>query len=169
MGADGIIMPGVGHFESAMDSMKGSAIIDLLNKKALTDKIPFLGICLGFQLMANFSEEGNCKGLGWIDADVKKIQPIDAQRFKVPHIGWRTLKNTNDCILLNKTNSLKEPFYFCHKFAVDCNLGGRFASYEYESEYAGVFERENIFGVQFHPEKSHDHGQQLIKNFINLI
>lgn len=167
--ADGIIMPGVGHFESAMNSMKKSNIIDTLNKRAYIDKIPFLGICLGFQLMASHSEEGSCDGLNWISTCVKKIQPRDSRKFKVPHIGWRTLNSSNDCILLKNIDYRVHPFYFCHKFAIDTNLNGRLGTYRYEDEYVGIYEEDNVFGVQFHPEKSHEHGKELIRNFINLI
>jgi glutamine amidotransferase len=167
--ADGIILPGVGHFESAMESMKKSGVIEILSKRACIDKIPFLGICLGFQLMANHSEEGSCDGLNWIDTCVKKIQPRDSKKFKVPHIGWRTLGSSDNCTLLKNIDYLAHPFYFCHKFAIDIDLNGRIGTYKYEDEYVGIFEKDNIFGVQFHPEKSHEHGKELIKNFINLI
>jgi imidazole glycerol-phosphate synthase subunit HisH len=166
--ADAIIMPGVGHFQSAMQSMVESNIITLLNKKICDEKIPVLGICLGFQLMSNYSEEGDCNGLGWIETNVEKIAPSDAKRFKVPHIGWRTLENNQECQLLQNINYANKPFYFCHKFAVSNGLQGKCASYQYDKEYIGLYEKENIFGVQFHPEKSQAHGQEMIKNFINL-
>lgn len=167
--ADGIIMPGVGHFESAMESMKKSDVIEILSKRACVDKIPILGICLGFQLMANHSEEGSSDGLNWIDTCVKKIQPRNTRKFKVPHIGWRTLSSSDNCTLLKNIDYLAHPFYFCHKFAIDTGLIGRIGTYKYEDEYVGIFEKDNIFGVQFHPEKSHEHGKELIRNFINLI
>ena len=166
--ADAIIMPGVGHFQSAMQSMIESQIISLLNEKICHEKIPVLGICLGFQLMANFSEEGDCKGLGWIKKNVKKISPSDTKSFKVPHIGWRTLENNQECELLQNVDYINKPFYFCHKFAISDEHNGKCATYKYDKEYIGLYEKENIFGVQFHPEKSQAHGQKVIENFINL-
>jgi len=166
--ADAIIMPGVGHFKAAMQSMIDSKIINLLNQKICVEKTPVLGICLGFQLMTNYSAEGNCDGLGWIEASVDKINPTDTKKFKVPHIGWRTLNN-NNCLLLNNIDCLNKPFYFCHKFAISNSVSNKFATYKYDKEYIGIYEQENIFGVQFHPEKSQAHGQEMISNFMSLI
>jgi len=166
--AQAIILPGVGHFQVAMQSMFDSNIIPLLNQKISIEKIPVLGICLGLQLMTQYSAEGDCKGLGWIEATVEEIVPEDTKTFKVPHIGWRTLTNNQNCSILKNIDYATKPFYFCHKFAITHAIDGKCATYKYNKEYVGIYEKENIFGVQFHPEKSQVHGQEMISNFLNF-
>ncbi|MDA9365023.1 imidazole glycerol phosphate synthase subunit HisH [Gammaproteobacteria bacterium] len=166
--ADAIIMPGVGHFKVAMQSMRDTSIISTLHQKIVVDKTPVLGICLGFQLMTEYSEEGSCDGLGWIQADTIQITPDDTKTFKVPHIGWRTLKNLNKCRMLQNIDYQNKPFYFCHKYAVTHSLGGECATYQYDKDYVGIYENDNIVGVQFHPEKSQMHGRAMIENFLTF-
>ena len=161
-----IILPGVGAFDNGMKNLKKLNIIEVLNKKVLVDKIPFLGICLGMQLMTRSSEEGKLKGLAWIDAETKKFTiPKD---FKVPHMGWNSVRQNKDSsLLLNISNSFR--FYFVHSYYVHCNdTKDILLSTKYNFYFASAVQKDNMFGVQFHPEKSHRYGMQLIKNFASL-
>ena len=162
-----IILPGVGHFERAMNNLRDLSLIDLLKFKALDEKVPFLGICLGMQLMCNFSEEGNCKGLGIINADVVKFR-IDNKKNKIPHMGWNTVDFTNSNLITKKLNN-ESRFYFVHSFHVNnINENNILFKTNYEIDFAsGITNNYNIFGVQFHPEKSHKFGVQLFNNFAN--
>lgn len=164
--ADKLLLPGVGHFEKGVEKLKKTGIWDVLNNKVLGDKTPILGICLGMQLMTKHSEEGNVEGLSWIDAQTKKfnIEPP----LKVPHMGWNTInlkKSTKLTLNLNE----ESLFYFVHSYYVKCNNEEDilFES-KYGHKFVSGFQRNNILGVQFHPEKSHQTGIQLIKNFINF-
>lgn len=163
-----IILPGVGHFQKAMINLEKSGLIDALNDAVLNKKIPVLGICLGMQLMTNHSEEGNVNGLGWIDAEVVRFKVSDPIKFKIPHIGWNSIRQLKESKISNQIpdNSL---FYFVHSYHVTMNASED-ALHEtiYDKEFISAFEKDTIFGVQYHPEKSHDVGLQLIKNFIEL-
>lgn len=167
LSADWIIFPGVGHFKPAMKSLHYQGVLEAINFKVNDDLTPVLGICLGFQIMTIKSEEGFCNGLGWINTNVKKINPHDKKEYKVPHIGWRTL-NQGKLSLLEGIDVNKEPFYFCHKFYVEPSSASLEATFTFDREYVGVFEKNNIFGVQFHPEKSHSQGIKLLKNFLKI-
>lgn len=164
--ADKIILPGVGHFSQAMQNLGRYRIIEALKKKALDDKIPFLGICLGMQLMTKDSEEGHSKGLGFIEASTKKIIPNnEIQNIKVPHMGWNTLKIKKENQLLNK--SQKNRFYFVHSYYVECkNREDILATTDHGTDFTAAFIKENLIGVQFHPEKSHRYGLEFFKNFL---
>jgi glutamine amidotransferase len=164
--ADKVILPGVGHFQTAMENLRSLDMIDVLSEFALVKKKPVLGICLGMQLMARVSEEGNAKGLGWLDADVVKFRIKDTLHYKVPHIGWQPITMTDN--LLFKGLSDKDEFYFIHAYHFD-NVSPDYITGKtsYESEFVSAVVKENIFGVQFHPEKSHHSGAVVIKNFID--
>ena len=166
--ASKIILPGVGHFGKAMKNLKDKNILQALNKAVLERKVPILGICLGMQIMAKHSEEGNAEGLGWIDATVKKFKIEDKLRYKVPHMGWNT-------VIINKENPLfsdtqdNPEFYFVHSFYLASNdKNMNLNETNYEQDFVSAIQLNNIFGVQYHPEKSHDSGNLLFKNFINL-
>lgn len=166
--ADKIIMPGVGHFGKAMENLNKFGLLDELNKVVMVDKKPILGICLGMQLMTNNSEEGNVNGLGWIDAEVKKIKVTDKNKYKVPHMGWNTINFNKKSSLIDNIENNSE-FYFVHSYCVDCKYKEDILlTTKYDIEFVSAFQKNNIFGVQFHPEKSHDVGKQMFKNFINL-
>lgn len=167
--AEYIILPGVGHFGSAMKSLHDSELIDSLNHAALTRRVPILGICLGMQIMTRFSEEGFTNGLNWIDAETKRINPSDKKIYKVPHVGWNTVKPSATSTLLKGIDVINDPFYFCHSFAID-EVESKILSVtvEYDRDYVAIFEQNNIFGVQFHPEKSQDSGLKLLKNFLSI-
>jgi len=166
--ADKIILLGVGHFKKAMDNLKELNLIEPLNNFALIKKKPILGICLGMQLMAKFSEEGNSEGLGWIDASVKKFKTSNSQKFKIPHMGWNTINLSKDSALM-KNISTDEEFYFVHSFFIKPNKPELILNETtYIDKFCSGIEQENIFGVQYHPEKSHDAGRSLLHNFISL-
>ncbi len=166
--ADKIILPGVGHFGKAMEHLKELNLISILNKEVLVKKKPILGICLGMQLMATKSEEGNSEGLNWIDATVEKFKIEDQLKYKVPHTGWNQIEIAKQSQLLKGIENLSE-FYFVHAYHFNCNnQEDILCTTDYEFKFSSAVERDNIYGVQFHPEKSHDTGLQLLKNFVEL-
>jgi glutamine amidotransferase len=166
--ADKIILPGVGHFKSAHNKIRSSEINDALNEMVQIKKVQVLGICLGMQLMAKHSEEGDAEGLGWIDARVKKFTITDRNKFKVPQSGWNTIKPNKQSNLLNHINEQSE-FFFLHSYHYDeVDQHDILTKTLFEYEFVSAIEKDNIFGTQFHPEKSHLHGSQFLKNFIRL-
>lgn len=166
--ADKIILPGVGHFARAMQNLKQLGLYDVLNEAVLIKKKPILGICLGMQLMANTSEEGEATGFGWINAKVIRFRLQDNARYKVPQTGWNTVTICKDSELFQGIENNSE-FYFLHSFhyADTCD-DDQLTVTDFEYEYVSAVEKENIFGTQFHPEKSHKQGIQLFKNFIQI-
>jgi len=166
--ASKLILPGVGHFSNAVKNLKESGIWGVLNKKVLIEKTPILGICLGMQLMAKHSEEGNVGGLGWFDADVIKFCIKDQLKYKVPHIGWNDADiNKESALFKGITGEIK--FYFVHSYHIKCNNKlDVLTTTEYEYEFTSAIQKDNIFGVQFHPEKSHNWGEMLLENFIKI-
>ena len=166
--ADKLILPGVGHFANAVKKLQESGIWDLLNEKVLNKKTPIIGICLGMQLMAKFSEEGLVDGLGWFDAQVIRFRVSDKIVYKVPHIGWNTLAIKKESAFLNNIPAGVQ-FYFVHSFHFVCNhQSDELTSTEYDYQFTSAVYKENILGVQFHPEKSHDQGEQLLRNFVKI-
>ncbi len=166
--ADKLILPGVGHFQKAVQNLKQLQLWDVLNDAVLVQKKPILGICLGMQLMATYSEEGNEKGLGWFDAEVVRFQVKDHLKYKVPHTGWNQIKKIKESLLMKNIPNFSE-FYFVHAYHFKCNtLSDGLNETDYEYVFTSAVEKENIFGVQYHPEKSYDIGELLLKNFIDL-
>ena len=166
--ADKIILVGVGHFAKAMKNIKELNLLDTLNEVAIIKKKPVLGICLGMQLMANDSEEGNSEGLGWLDANVRKMQVDDTLRFKIPHTGWNKITQSKKSHLMKGIPESSE-FYFVHSYHLMSNETSNILNEtEYCFKFTSAIEKDNIFGVQYHPEKSHDAGEALLKNFISL-
>lgn len=166
--AEKIILPGVGHFGKAMENLKKLDLIEALNESVLENQIPVLGICLGMQLMAKTSEEGQVEGLGWFDAEVKKIQTLDSIKYKIPHTGWNTIQVSKESALMTEISSDSE-FYFVHAYHVVCkNQIDILNTTIYDQQFVSAIERANIFGVQYHPEKSHSIGHKLMRNFVNL-
>jgi len=160
-----LILPGVGHFANGMEKLKELDILEALNKKVLKEKTPILGICLGMQLFCKSSEEGNVKGLGWLDAETVQFKMNDI-RYKIPHIGWNSINPHKNSLLLKKFDS-DHLFYFVHSYYVHCNNSNDIlATTEYSIEFVSAVQKDNILGVQFHPEKSHEWGEQLLKNFL---
>jgi glutamine amidotransferase len=168
LNADKIVLPGVGHFSKAIENLKQLGIDDVLNEAVLIKKKPILGICLGMQLMARESEEGSALGLGWIDAKVVKFNVQDKIRYKVPQTGWNGIRACKESLLLTGITD-KDEFYFLHSYHYkEGQKQDELASTEYEYRFVSAIEKENIFGTQFHPEKSHDSGARLLQNFIQL-
>ena len=169
--ASALVMPGVGHFQTAMRFLIDNQLDIVLKQTVLEEKVPVLGICLGMQLMAKHSEEGNQKGLGWIDASVEKMEPGNRKLHKVPNIGWCLIKDDTSLELLRGIACETSPFYFSHSYAARkfSVRNVKTSTFQYEDEYVALFESENIFGVQFHPEKSHSAGVQLISNFLSKV
>ena len=166
--ADKIILVGVGHFAKAMKNIKELNLLDTLNEAVIIKKKPVLGICLGMQLMANDSEEGNSEGLGWLDANVRKMQVDDTLRFKIPHTGWNKITQSKKSRLMKGIPESSE-FYFVHSYCLKSNEASNILNEtEYCFKFTSAIEKDNIFGVQYHPEKSHDVGEILLKNFISL-
>jgi glutamine amidotransferase len=166
--ADKIILPGVGHFAKAMEHIHSLGIYDSLQTHAIVKQKPILGICLGMQLFANISEEGNVAGLGWIDAQVIRFRITNTLQYKIPHTGWNEAIQAKDSKLLHNIEQCS-PFYFVHSFHYVCNNKEDILQQtEYEYLFTSAVEKNNIFGVQYHPEKSHNDGTQLLQNFINL-
>ena len=158
-----LILPGVGAFDNGMKHLKDSDLIEVLNKKVLIEKTPILGICLGMQLMTNSSEEGNINGLGWVDAQAKKFV---SDELKIPHMGWNIVKHKKTSKLFDE-NGTEKRFYFVHSYCVSCNnKDDILTTTPYGHDFISSFEKENIIGVQFHPEKSHKFGMNLIRNFV---
>ena len=165
--ADKLILPGVGHFDYGMTQLRAAAFYDMLNRKVLEEKKPILGICLGAQLLTQGSEEGDMAGLGWIKAKTIKFRSemMDSE-LKIPHMGWGDITIKKDSLLLKDLP--EEPrFYFVHTYHIVCeNPADELVSGHYGYEFTAGVESGNIMGVQFHPEKSHKYGLQLLKNFI---
>jgi imidazole glycerol-phosphate synthase subunit HisH len=163
--ADKIILPGIGYFSEAMRYLTKNNLDTVIKNEVLNNNKKILGICLGMQLFSLSSEEGNCEGLGLLNATTKKFIP---NKIKVPHIGWNTITKTADSKLL-KNIEQDELFYFNHSYYVTANRNdGETATTNYGINFCSVLEHKNIFGVQFHPEKSHNAGLKIIKNFIEL-
>lgn len=163
--ASAIILPGVGNFKKAMDILDESGMSKILKEAVLNHKIPILGICLGMQLMCNHSEEGDAKGLGFIDANVVKFKFDNSNDFKIPHMGWSEVSIRKNNILTKDLND-SSRFYFVHSYYVNClDDDDVLMSTNYGFKFTSSFQKNNIFGCQFHPEKSHKYGIQLFKNF----
>jgi imidazole glycerol-phosphate synthase subunit HisH len=166
--AEKLILPGVGNFKEAMINLANLNLIPILNKKVLQDKTPILGICLGMQLMTSFSEEGNVDGLNWIKGKTTKFKFSNQPEIKIPHMGWNEI-NTAKSHKFNTDFEIPSRFYFVHSYFVTCDdTNDILHQTNYHGNFTSAFNKENIFGVQYHPEKSHVFGLKLMKNFIEL-
>ena len=160
-----LILPGVGAFDSGMENLEKSGLIDTLNEEVLINKKPIMGICLGMQLLLNSSEEGRKNGLGWIDGKSKKFT-FDNAKFKIPHMGWNYINIKQDSNIIKNLD--KSKFYFVHSFYVEAKQENILTTTKYEKEFVSGVKQDNIYGFQFHPEKSHKYGMQLFKNFLGM-
>jgi glutamine amidotransferase len=164
-----IILPGVGAFDHAMSELNNSGMREKLDELVLKKKVPVLGICVGMQMLGKRSDEGTLDGLGWIDADIIKFDSnLIKQKPQLPHMGWNDVHSIvgNPLFQELETNSI---FYFLHSFYFSCNNPkDAIAKSDYGLEFTCSVNHDNIYGVQFHPEKSHQYGIQLLKNFANL-
>lgn len=164
-----LILPGVGHFDFAMKKLKQSGMITTLNELVLGKKVPVLGVCVGMQMMANESDEGHEKGLGWIDAKIKKIQTDKLEeKLVIPHMGWNTVDIVKQSPIFDNLE-INSDFYFLHSYYMKCeNKNNILATVKYGREFTAIVQNENIFGIQCHPEKSHQMGSQLLENFAKI-
>lgn len=167
--ADKLILPGVGAFDYGMQKLHDSGLLPLLNERTQQQQTPFLGICLGMQLMTRGSEEGKLPGLGWFEADTRRF---DATRLnpgeKIPHMGWAQVAVQQKHPLAENLGEMPR-YYFVHAYHVACDRAEDvLMTTRYGYDYVSAFARGHIMGVQFHPEKSHRFGMQLLQNFSKL-
>lgn len=168
-GAEKLILPGVGHFDHAMNQLNNSGMRAKLDDLVLNKKIPVIGICVGMQMMAKNSDEGEIEGLKWIDATVKKFDETKIQQVtRLPHMGWNDVKPVKKIPLFQGLEK-EAIFYFLHTYYFHCNQQEDIlAVSDYGDEFASAVHSDNIFGIQFHPEKSHSYGEILLHNFAKL-
>jgi glutamine amidotransferase len=168
-GVGKIILPGVGAFDEAITQLNESGLREVLDLMVLEQKVPVLGVCVGMQIMAANSDEGKLSGLGWFDAQVKLFdENMINQKPKLPHMGWNEIHTKSNHPILNSID-FEKGYYFLHSYYFECHDENDVLATTY---YGGVFHcavnKENIYGFQFHPEKSHSNGINLFKNFSEL-
>jgi len=167
--AEKIILPGVGSFDWAMTRLNDSGMRDTLDHLVLEKKVPILGVCVGMQMMAKRSDEGSMDGLGWIDAEVKRMDTSgEKQGLCLPHMGWNDVSPVKGSHLFSRLED-DARFYFLHSYYFAHKSEDQIlAQTNYGGEFTSSAHLENVYGVQFHPEKSHHWGVQLLKNFAEL-
>lgn len=163
-----IILPGVGAFDNAMSRLKELDLIHVLNERVLHDEVPTLGLCLGMHLFCHRSEEGVLPGLGWVDADVRRFDFSGGSPLPIPHMGWnRVATTTKKSVLSDPTEGTR--YYFAHSFHAVCgNDDDVIGTADYGYRFHCGFQHGNVTGLQFHPEKSHRFGKQVLTNFSEL-
>ncbi|HEY0236522.1 MAG TPA: imidazole glycerol phosphate synthase subunit HisH [Afipia sp.] len=162
-----IILPGVGSFDAGMEKLSASGMITVLNDKALTERVPVLGVCLGMQLMSAGSEEGVLPGLGWFDARTIRFDQQDEPDLKVPHMGWNEVDQVRAFPLITGLPP-EARFYFAHSYFIGCKRDDMLLEARYgRGGFAAAIQKDNIMGAQFHPEKSHKFGMWFLKNFVD--
>jgi len=164
-----LILPGVGAFDKTMQQLNDSGLRSRLDEMVLDQKVPVLGICVGMQILAKDSEEGHVPGLGWIDGHVKKLDAsMLSHKPHLPHMGWNTVKPAIDHPLLRDIDA-EQGFYFLHSYYFSCtNNGNVLCTTDYGVTFTSGVYAGNVYGMQFHPEKSHSNGIKVLKNFANL-
>ena len=166
--AEKIILPGVGHFDRAMENIQQSGLKSILDKKALQDKIPILGICLGMQILTKGSEEGTLPGLGWVPAKTVRFNFPPESNLKIPHMGWNIVNQVTPSTLTFGFEG-EFRFYFVHSYhAIVEDEKYSILKTHYGYSFDSAIQNDNVFGVQFHPEKSHKFGMRLLENFAKL-
>ena len=162
-----IILPGVGSFDQGMTALNESGLSESIKMK-IDSSIPILGICLGMHLLSNRSEEGLLEGLGIFDAECKRINTPEETNLKVPHMGWNTIHQRKKSLILSNLDE-DSRFYFVHSYHVECNNESDIlATSHYGIEFVSMIQHGNIYGVQFHPEKSHSFGISLLREFSHI-
>jgi imidazole glycerol-phosphate synthase subunit HisH len=160
-----LILPGVGSFDTAIRKLDESGLRPALERAVMIRRIPILGICLGMQMMTEGSEEGVLDGLSWIKGNAKRF--ILPDQFKIPHVGWNKVKVIRKNFLLDEGSALR--YYFVHSFFVDCkDKTDVIGVTDHGNDFICAYHRDNIYGVQFHPEKSHSYGKNLLTSFANI-
>lgn len=166
--AEKLILPGVGHFKVGMENIESRGLRAPLDEAVLQRKRPILGICLGMQLLTQYSEEGDIEGLGWVSAATRRFSFSQNRELRIPHVGWNDLKINFDSPLLDRLPS-DSRFYFTHSYFVSAEDSRVALATTYHGvEFVSAIQSENIYGTQFHPEKSHRTGLQLLENFLRL-
>jgi glutamine amidotransferase len=167
-GATKLILPGVGHFDHGMGALAAAGFVPVLKELVTGRGMPLLGICLGMQLLCHGSEEGVKPGLAFVDADVRRFTPRPDEMLRIPHMGWNVVSGTASARLLPPSEG-ERRFYFVHSYKVVPRTRGLASAYaDYGGDFCAAFERGNVYGVQFHPEKSHRFGVELISRFVAL-
>ena len=164
--ADRLVLPGVGHFSTGMKQLEDRGLIEVLNEAVLDKQMPILGICLGMQLMCEYSEEGNRDGLGWLSSKVISFKHMDDPKLNIPHMGWGIVKRVGENEFTRELEELSR-FYHVHSYFIPESECAVFHSF-YGREFVSGIKDRNIIGVQFHPEKSHRNGMRLIENYLNI-
>lgn len=167
--AQKLILPGVGDFDETMMLLNNLGIKDVLDELVVNKKIPILGVCVGMQILGNKSEEGSLEGFGWIKGRVRKIDESKLlNKPHLPHMGWNTVTIKRENSLFDNVIT-ENGFYFLHSYYFDCEDNADvLTTTQYGEEFASAINHENVFGFQFHPEKSHQNGIELFRNFANL-
>ncbi|MDB4060495.1 imidazole glycerol phosphate synthase subunit HisH [Vicingaceae bacterium] len=166
-----LILPGVGNFDFGMKNLHASGLVEVLRESVMENKTPILGICLGAQMLGNWSEEGGCKGLGWIDMDVVKFNESKMKgNFRIPNMGWNSVQIKKSSKLLPLPNNGDIcRYYFVHKYHMKTKSDSDvLATVNYGYTFAAAVEKDNVFGVQFHPEKSHQYGMKILENYSKI-
>ncbi len=166
LASDGIILPGVGSFDAAAKALRDNALKPVLDEAVLIRKKPILAICVGMQLLYENSEEGERQGLSWLPGKISKFEP--SEEFSVPHFGWNQVKPTKENLLFQNIEQDRN-FYFAHSFSrmkVDLFT---IATTDHGVQFTSAVQNKNIFGTQFHPEKSHQIGLKLLRNFTGIV
>jgi glutamine amidotransferase len=164
-----VILPGVGSFDHAMDKLSRSGMRDALDDLALRQRVPVLGVCVGMQILGRDSDEGKLPGLGWIDGRVRRLESLtSADPLPVPHMGWNDVHPVSPTGLFHQLGS-GARFYFLHSYYFECDRAtDTLAVSSYGRDFTCATAAANVFGVQFHPEKSHHHGARLLQNFAEM-
>tara|TARA_Y100000996_G_scaffold392385_1_gene355109 strand:- start:358 stop:978 length:621 start_codon:yes stop_codon:yes gene_type:complete len=162
-----LIMPGVGSYRGAMEKINKNVPLEFLSNEVLNNNKPFMGICVGMQILSEVGfEDEKCLGLGWVDGEVKKL---DANRLSLPHIGWNNCEIIKNDEIFNNLEDIND-FYFLHSYVFNVkNSSYILAETIYGSKFCSVLKKNNIYGIQFHPEKSQKAGMLLLKNFIQIL
>jgi len=164
-----LVLPGVGHFDRGVGNLIELGLSPVLDELVVGRKVPVLGICLGMQLMCRSSEEGKRPGLGWIDAEVKRFDAAAHPGMKVPHMGWNVATPLRKSPFFDMEPSEPQRFYFVHSYYAECrDPFDVLTETRYEDTFCSSFLRDNICGVQFHPEKSHAFGMELFRRFLGI-
>jgi glutamine amidotransferase len=169
VGAKKLVLPGVGSFDYAMNQLNASGMREQLDELVIEKKIPVIGICVGMQMMGNRSAEGSLDGLKWIDSEILKFdESLIQQRTKLPHMGWNDVTPIGNHPLFSGLEK-GSIFYFLHSYFFKCNNPTEsIAVSDYGISFTSAVNRDNVFGIQFHPEKSHQFGEKLLHNFAML-